>query len=139
MSKTKNTVELGINQFGQKITAERITDYMKRKYILIRKEPENQRDDLQIICINEAQLNILSKMRETEADGGLCWAQTERQRYIYDVAKTQGHISRKDIMNAFNVSVPCASKDIALFIKQQPGKLKYCHSKKRYNFARLSL
>lgn len=60
------------------------------------------------------------------------WSQERRLRFIEFRLFWEGAINRGDIMAAFDVSVPQASKDLSLYRELAPGNLVYDPSEKRY-------
>lgn len=56
------------------------------------------------------------------------WAEQQRMEWI---AKRSEPFRRKDLMEAFLISVPQASNDIQKFLKLHPGIWKY-NTRKRY-------
>lgn len=60
------------------------------------------------------------------------WSQERRLRFIEFRLFWEGAINRGDIMAAFDVSVPQASKDLSLYREMAPGNLVYDPSERRY-------
>jgi hypothetical protein len=60
------------------------------------------------------------------------WGLGRRLEFIEFRLFWEGGVNRSDIVNAFGVSVPQASKDLALYQEQAPGNIQYDRSLKRY-------
>lgn len=60
------------------------------------------------------------------------WAVEARMKYITGRLSNFGAVNRRDIMEAFDVSVVQASKDIQFFMKLNPGRVVYDRTKKHY-------
>jgi hypothetical protein len=60
------------------------------------------------------------------------WSVRNRLEFIDLRLFWQGRINRSDIMNRFGVSMPQASKDLALFQAMAPDSLQYSLSEKKY-------
>lgn len=57
----------------------------------------------------------------------VCWAQSQRLLWI---AKQTEPFNRAHLAKAFNISIPQASKDISLFLKNSDA-IKYLNPKKK--------
>jgi hypothetical protein len=64
--------------------------------------------------------------------GGLRWGVEQRLAFIESRLFWDGGVNRSDIVAAFDVSVPQASKDLALYQDQAPRNLRYDGARKRY-------
>src|SRR4051812_39329048 len=60
------------------------------------------------------------------------WGVEKRLEFIEFRLFWEGGINRADIMDAFGVSVPQASKDLSLYEEKAPGNLRYDKRQKRY-------
>lgn len=60
------------------------------------------------------------------------WSQERRLQFIDFRLQWDGRINRKDVTGFFNISVPQASADIALYIELAPGNLEYDKSSRTY-------
>lgn len=60
------------------------------------------------------------------------WGVEKRLEFIEFRLFWEGGINRADIMDAFGVSVPQASKDLSLYEEKAPGNLHYDKREKRY-------
>jgi predicted DNA-binding transcriptional regulator YafY len=60
------------------------------------------------------------------------WGVEKRLEFIEFRLFWEGGINRADIMEAFGVSVPQASKDLSLYEEKAPGNLRYDKKEKRY-------
>src|SRR5437016_4937976 len=60
------------------------------------------------------------------------WGVEKRLEFIEFRLFWEGGINRADIMEAFGVSVPQASKDLGLYEEKAPGNLVYNKKQKRY-------
>lgn len=60
------------------------------------------------------------------------WGVEKRLEFIDFRLFWEGGINRADIMEAFGVSVPQASKDLSLYEEKSPGNLQYDKHEKRY-------
>ncbi|HEV2570923.1 MAG TPA: WYL domain-containing protein [Beijerinckiaceae bacterium] len=60
------------------------------------------------------------------------WGVEQRLEFIDFRLLWEGGINRADIMAAFGVSVPQASKDLSLYEEKAPGNLQYDKREKRY-------
>jgi hypothetical protein len=60
------------------------------------------------------------------------WGVEKRLEFIEFRLFWEGGINRADIMEAFGVSVPQASKDLSLYEEKAPGNLRYDKRQKRY-------
>lgn len=60
------------------------------------------------------------------------WAQRHRLQYIANLLQSRGFVNRKDLMQAFEISMPQASTDLQAFIRQNPAAMSYNPSAKRY-------
>jgi predicted DNA-binding transcriptional regulator YafY len=63
------------------------------------------------------------------------WGVEKRLEFIEFRLFWEGGINRADIMDAFGVSVPQASKDLSLYEEKAPGNLRYDKRQKRYSAA----
>ena len=62
----------------------------------------------------------------------LRWGIERRLEFIEFRLFWEGGVNRSDIVNEFGVSVPQASKDLALYQEHAPGNIHYDRSRKRY-------
>jgi hypothetical protein len=62
------------------------------------------------------------------------WFIDRRQEFIAATLRQFGQIRRADIIREFDVSVPQASADIALFMDTKPPHVRYDVSAKAYIF-----
>ena len=62
------------------------------------------------------------------------WFIERRQEYIAATLRQFGQIRRADIIREFDVSIPQASADIALFMGTKPPHVRYDVSAKAYIF-----
>lgn len=62
----------------------------------------------------------------------LRWGVEQRLEFIEFQLFWEGGVNRGDIIKYFGVSVPQASKDLALYQEKAPGNLRYDRRKKRY-------
>ena len=60
------------------------------------------------------------------------WFQERRQEFIAATLRQFGQIRRADIMREFDVSMPQASNDIAVFLSREPCAVRYDVSAKNY-------
>ncbi len=60
------------------------------------------------------------------------WGVEQRLEFIDFRLLWEGGINRADIMEAFGISVPQASKDLSLYEEKAPGNLQYDKREKRY-------
>ena len=60
------------------------------------------------------------------------WFILRRQEFIAATLRQFGQVRRSDIMREFDVSLPQASNDIALFLSADPPNVKYDVSAKAY-------
>src|SRR5262245_6294897 len=60
------------------------------------------------------------------------WGVERRLEFIEFRLFWEGGVNRADLINAFGISVPQASKDLALYQEQAPGNVVYDKSAKRY-------
>ena len=60
------------------------------------------------------------------------WGIERRLEFIEFRLFWEGGINRSDIVNEFGVSVPQASKDLALYQEQAPDNIRYDRSRKKY-------
>jgi hypothetical protein len=60
------------------------------------------------------------------------WSQERRLQFIDFRLQWEGRINRKDVTGFFNISVPQASADIALYTELAPGNLEYDKSSRTY-------
>jgi predicted DNA-binding transcriptional regulator YafY len=64
--------------------------------------------------------------------GGLRWGVEQRLAFIESRLFWEGGVNRSDLVATFDVSVPQASKDLALYQEQAPNNLRYDSARKRY-------
>lgn len=64
--------------------------------------------------------------------GGLRWGVEQRLAFIEARLFWEGGVNRADLVGAFDVSVPQASKDLSLYQEQAPNNVRYDSAKKRY-------
>lgn len=64
--------------------------------------------------------------------GGLRWSVEQRLAFIESRLFWEGGVNRADLVGAFDVSVPQASKDLSLYQEQAPNNLRYDSARKRY-------
>ena len=67
-----------------------------------------------------------------EALGALKWGVERRLEFIEFRLFWEGSINRADLVEAFGVSVPQASKDLTLYQERAPGNMEYDTRAKRY-------
>lgn len=60
------------------------------------------------------------------------WWANKRQEFIKDKLSTDGYLNRADLMEEFNISSPCASRDISIFKNAHPELIEYNVTTKRY-------
>lgn len=60
------------------------------------------------------------------------WFKERRQEFIAATLRQFGQIRRGDIMREFDVSMPQASNDIAVFLSRSPCAVRYDVSGKTY-------
>lgn len=60
------------------------------------------------------------------------WFQERRQEFIAATLRQFGQVRRSDIMREFDVSMPQASNDIAVFLSRDPCAARYDVSAKTY-------
>src|SRR5262249_12777177 len=66
-------------------------------------------------------------------DGGsVRWGVERRLEFIEFRLFWEGGVNRADLIDAFGISVPQASKDFSLYQEQAPGNIVYDKSAKRY-------
>lgn len=63
---------------------------------------------------------------------GIRWGVEQRLEFIEFRLFWEGRVNRSDIIHMFGVSVPQASKDLALYQELAPGNVEYDKSAKRY-------
>src|SRR5262245_21126577 len=63
---------------------------------------------------------------------GVRWGVERRLEFIEFRLFWEGGVNRADLIEAFGISVPQASKDLALYQEQAPGNVVYDKSAKRY-------
>lgn len=63
---------------------------------------------------------------------GFRWGVERRLEFVEFRLFWEGGVNRSDIVNEFGVSVPQASKDLALYQEQAPANIVYDRSEKRY-------
>ena len=68
----------------------------------------------------------------TEAGATLKWGVEHRLEFIEFRLFWEGSINRADLVEAFGVSVPQASKDLTLYQERAPGNMEYDTRGKRY-------
>lgn len=68
----------------------------------------------------------------TEAATALKWGVGRRLEFIEFRLFWEGSINRADLVEAFGVSIPQASKDLALYQERAPGNMEYDRRAKRY-------
>lgn len=62
----------------------------------------------------------------------MSWFTVQRQSWILETVEIFGFINREHLVRKFGVSIPQASADIKLFIAENPGKIIYNATTKRY-------
>lgn len=62
----------------------------------------------------------------------MSWGVAQRLEFIEFRLFWEGSINRADLMGFFGISVPQASKDLALYQERAPGNMDYDRSSKRY-------
>ena len=67
-----------------------------------------------------------------EAATALKWGVGRRLEFIEFRLFWEGSINRADLVEAFGVSVPQASKDLTLYQERAPGNMEYDTRAKRY-------
>jgi len=67
-----------------------------------------------------------------QENSGIRWGVEQRLEFIEFRLFWEGGVNRSDIINVFGVSVPQASKDLALYQERAPGNVEYDKSAKRY-------
>src|ERR1043165_3073911 len=67
-----------------------------------------------------------------EGQEAMRWGVEKRLEFVEFRLFWEGGINRADITDHFGVSVPQASKDLALYEEKAPGNLRYDKSEKRY-------
>lgn len=60
------------------------------------------------------------------------WFADQRQAWIAETVHIFGFINRSHLMRKFDISMPQAASDLALFQKENPGAIRYNKSAKRY-------
>lgn len=60
------------------------------------------------------------------------WAAKQRQLFIANFLKEYGHINRSDIMGEFSIAPAQATRDLQVFIKNNPDLLVYNITDKCY-------
>jgi hypothetical protein len=60
------------------------------------------------------------------------WAVRQRQGWIAETVRVFGFINREHIKRKFGVSIPQASADLGLFQRNNPGRIVYNVSSKRF-------
>lgn len=79
-------------------------------------------------------------MSEEKAEK-LTYAVEQRLRLIDFLLHQYGSLNRSAIMDYFGISMPCATRDIQMYIERAPGNAIYDHGAKTYirgaNFKRL--
>jgi hypothetical protein len=60
------------------------------------------------------------------------WFRNHRQDWISETLRVFGFINRFHIEKKFGLSLPQASLDLQLFIKNHPGAIEYNKTTKRY-------
>lgn len=63
---------------------------------------------------------------------GFRWGVERRLEFVEFRLFWEGGVNRSDIVNEFGVSIPQASKDLALYQEQAPANIVYDRSEKRY-------
>lgn len=64
------------------------------------------------------------------------WAANKRQEFIGDKLSTDGYLNRANLMKEFNISRPCATRDISVFKNAHPELIEYNVTTKRYESKR---
>lgn len=62
----------------------------------------------------------------------MAWAADQRQLWIAGRLNTHGFIQRAHLMDQFQISVAQASLDLNRFLREQPGRMEYDKTAKRY-------
>ena len=62
----------------------------------------------------------------------MSWGVAQRLEFIEFRLFWEGFINRADLVGFFGISVPQASKDLALYQERAPGNLEYDKRSKRY-------
>lgn len=62
------------------------------------------------------------------------WFADRRQEFIAATLKQFGQVRRQDLMREFDISLPQASNDIAVFMGANPPHVRYDVSAKAYVF-----
>lgn len=80
------------------------------------------------------QSNSTSQTRagETHEASSVKWSQERRLQFIDFRLQWERRINRKDVTDFFNISVPQASADLALYQQLSPGNLRYDTSSRTY-------
>lgn len=60
------------------------------------------------------------------------WFEKRRQEWIDETLRVFGFINREHLCRKFGISVPQASNDIAKFLVENPDRMTYDKSAKRY-------
>lgn len=63
------------------------------------------------------------------------WFVRHRQDWIAETVRIFGFINREHIELKFGVSTPTAAGDLSLFQQENPGRIEYNRSAKRYELA----
>lgn len=85
-------------------------------------------------CVKDIRKETIRTTGGTLSDDKdkLRWSQERRLRFIEFRLIWEGGINRAEIMEAFDLSVPQASKDLSRYRELAPGNLTYDPSEKRY-------
>jgi ABC-type uncharacterized transport system YnjBCD substrate-binding protein len=62
----------------------------------------------------------------------MTWFTVQRQGWILETVEIFGFINRDHLVRKFGVSVPQASADLKSFMAENPGKIAYNATAKRY-------
>lgn len=60
------------------------------------------------------------------------WFERHRQEWIAETLRVFGFINRDHLVRKFGISTPQASADLAVFMRANPGCMRYDLSRKRY-------